>query len=265
MTTTAEGLVARLPEGFRTRRWLLAERDRWHDAHVRGDDRAVVLLRAARDVGDVVLGVGDGGAVAALLAELAARRRAAGAPALGWLTVPRAAPVDAVTLDALGVAPFSTWDRMSTHEAPPAVPGEDLVTRLDPSAADEVAACLAHANPGSHARPGDADDAGWWGVREDGRLVGVVGATDRLGALDGRRSWHLHGLGVLPEARGRGLGAALTAVALRAGQDAGLAWVSLGLYADNAVARRLYLRLGMTVDEENASYASPGYDGSWRR
>ncbi|WP_136520052.1 GNAT family N-acetyltransferase [Cellulomonas telluris] len=264
MTTTVDGLAERLPQAFRARRWLLADRDRWRDARVLGDDRAVVLVRSA-DIGDVVLGVGDADAVAALVRDLAGERAAAGGPDLAWMTLPRATVLDAVTLGALGVAPYSTWDRMSTDVPPPPVPGEDRVERLDASAADEVVACLARANPGSHARPGGPDDAGWWGVHADGRLVGVIGAADRLGALDGRRSWHLHGLGVVPDARGQGLGAALTAVALRAGRAAGLAWVSLGLYADNAVARRLYLRLGMSVDEENASYAAPGYDGSWRR
>ncbi|QGQ19387.1 GNAT family N-acetyltransferase [Cellulomonas sp. JZ18] len=264
MTTTAGGLLPRLPGAFRARRWLLADRDRWHAADVRGDDHAVVLVRS-EEAGDVVLGAGDPDAVAALVRDLAHERRAAGAGALGWLTVPRSTVLGASELEALGVAPYSTWDRMSTDEPPPAVAGEESVVRLGPAEADEAAACLAEANPGTRARPGGADDAGWWGVREQGRLVGVIGAADRLGAADGRRSWHLHGLGVRPAARGRGLGAALTAAALRAGLGAGLAWVSLGLYADNAVARRLYLRLGMAVDEENASYAAPGYGGSWRR
>lgn len=264
MTATADDLVARLPGAFRTRRWLLADRDRWRDARVLGDGRDVLLVRSA-DPGLVAMSAGDGTDVGRLLDELARDLRADGGPTLAWLTVPRAAVVEPRTLAALGLEPFSTWDRMSTDVPPPPVPGEDAVVRLDAAAADEVVACLAEANPGTSARPGAGDDAGWWGVRDEGRLVGVIGAARRLGALDGRASWHLHGLGVVPDARGRGLGAALTATALRTGLASGLAWVSLGLYADNDVARRLYLRLGMTVDEENASYARPGFRGGLRR
>ncbi len=263
MTTPADTLVTRLPDAFRGRRWLLADRDRWRDARVLGDGPDVLLVRDA-DAGLVAMCAGDGGAAGRLLDELAGEL-VADARTLAWLTVPRTAVVAAGTLAALGVAPFSTWDRMSTAVAPPPVPGEEAVELLRDPAADEVAACLAEANPGTHAQPGTTDDAGWWGVRDGGRLVGVIGAAQRLGALDGRGSWHLHGLGVVPSARGRGLGAALTATALRAGLGSGLAWVSLGLYADNDVARRLYLRLGMTVDEENASYARPGYAGGFRR
>lgn len=261
MTATTDALVGRLPTAFRSRRWLLADRDRWRDARVLGEGGDVLLVRSA-DAGPVAMCAGDGAGVGGLLVDLA---RELDGDALAWLTLPRTAVVDPGTLDALGVRPFSTWDRMSADVPPPPVPGEEAVVPLGPADADAVTACLLEANPGTGARPGAPDDAGWWGVRDGGRLVGVIGATHRLGALDGRGSWHLHGLGVLPSARGRGLGAALTATALRAGLGAGLAWVSLGLYADNAVARRLYLRLGMTVDEENASYAKPDFTGGFRR
>ncbi|QCB93658.1 GNAT family N-acetyltransferase [Cellulomonas shaoxiangyii] len=264
MIAATDGLVDRLPGAFRSRRWLLADRDRWCDARVLGDDRDVLLVRST-DAGLVAMCAGDGAGVPRLLAELARGIDAPDGESLAWLTAPRSVDVDPGTLAALGVAPFSTWDRMSTDTPPPPVAGEDAVVPLDASATDEVVACLAEANPGTRSLPGAPDDAGWWGVRDGGRLVGVIGATRRLGSLDGRGSWHLHALGVVPSARGRGLGAALAATALRAGLGSGLAWVSLGMYADNDVARRLYLRLGLSVDEENASYARPGFDGGFRR
>ncbi|WP_372595419.1 GNAT family N-acetyltransferase, partial [Actinotalea sp.] len=70
----------------------------------------------------------------------------------------------------------------------------------------------------------------------------------------GDLSWHLHGLGVLPSARGRGLGEALTAAATAAGLDAGCDWLSLGMYASNSVARRLYERLGYVVEGRFTTY-----------
>ena len=40
--------------------------------------------------------------------------------------------------------------------------------------------------------------------------------------------------------------------------DAGAAWVSLGMYADNTAARRLYSALGFVVEGEFSSYGPTG-------
>ena len=80
-----------------------------------------------------------------------------------------------------------------------------------------------------------------------------------LGDPDGAdASWHLHGLGTLPQARGQGIGGLLTAAATREGFDAGVDWVSLGMYASNETARRVYLRLGFAVEGRFTSYRSLG-------
>lgn len=265
-------LLARLPRRWRTDRWLLDDRDRWPDAHVLGDDDALLVVGAGPR-GTTLTGRGDPARVGALVGSCLPGTPAPGTPVgggvalagvrsavgsgVGWVTVPRDTDLDPWA-DALGVARFSTWDRMSTSSAPPVVPGEDDVVALGADAHGDVVACLAVANPGTSARPGRADDAAWWGVRRDGRLVGVVGAARRPGAPGGRGSWHLHGLGVLPTERGRGLGAALTARAVRDALGAGADWVSLGMYADNATARRLYERLGLVTDARNASWAPHG-------
>lgn len=73
-------------------------------------------------------------------------------------------------------------------------------------------------------------------------------------------SWHLHGLGVVPELRGTGLGTALSATAVRAGLAAGAQWVSLGMYARNDDARRIYHRLGFRTDAELTSFSPAGAD-----
>lgn len=62
-------------------------------------------------------------------------------------------------------------------------------------------------------------------------------------------------LGVCPEWRGRGLGAALMVAALRHFCAAGLAEVSLGVNVDNASAAQLYTRLGFETIGRRARWA----------
>jgi ribosomal protein S18 acetylase RimI-like enzyme len=165
--------------------------------------------------------------------------------------------VPAALRAALGVRPATAWDWMAAL-APPAGPSsaDRAVVRLDPVAdLEAIRACLAQANPGTQADPSHPDEAGWWGVRDGDRLLGVIGAAARLGDPDrADASWHLHGLGTLPPARGQGIGGLLTAAATRAGFDAGVDWVSLGMYASNQTARRVYLRLGFAVEGRFTSY-----------
>ena len=83
----------------------------------------------------------------------------------------------------------------------------------------------------------------------------MIGAAARPGDPAGSdRSWHLHGLGTVRQARRRGIGGLLTAAATRAGLDCGADWVSLGMYASNEVARRVYRRLGFAVEGRFTSY-----------
>ena len=91
------------------------------------------------------------------------------------------------------------------------------------------------------------------------RLAGVVSATAEGGPRPGAVSWHLQGLAVRPEARGRALGAALIATVTRRGlaelpEDS---WVSLGMYADNDPARRIYDALGFVTHTRNSSFRAP--------
>lgn len=61
-------------------------------------------------------------------------------------------------------------------------------------------------------------------------------------------------IGVCPEWRGRGLGAALTAAALRYFHAAGVEDVSLGVNVNNPIAARLYTRLGFEVGGRRARW-----------
>ncbi|QNN51458.1 GNAT family N-acetyltransferase [Nocardioides mesophilus] len=117
------------------------------------------------------------------------------------------------------------------------------VERLD-AAADGAAvdALLDVANADSFARPGAPGIALWLGVRRAGRLL-ATGALQRM--HDG--TLQLRGIAVHPDARGAGLGTALSAALTNHALRDGTGLASLGVYSDNATAVRLYERLGYRV------------------
>jgi ribosomal protein S18 acetylase RimI-like enzyme len=239
-----------LPPRWREHRMILGGRVRWDAVEVLGDDDAVLLLLGGAERPDV-FGLGDPAAVERLVAG-------SGIGPARWMNLPRGCRPAPTVLAGLGLVPFSTWDWLSTVTEPPVVAGEERVRRLDPSAdADAIRACLRDANPETSADPAHPDELGWWGVHADGRLAGVVGATARGAEGDGS-SWHVHGLGVLPSLRRTGAGTALTAAVTRAAFGGGASWVSLGMYAQNEVARRIYRRLGFGTDMELRSFSPAG-------
>lgn len=244
-------VLAGLPARWRADRLILSDSSRWSGLEWSGDDDGVLLVLSSAGMPGVSLfGRGDGAAVDRAAVLVAGQHEL-----VRWMSVPRTSQPSRAVLDALGLVPFSRWDWLCADTAPPRVPGEDQVRRLDPVLdADAIRACLQESNPQTSADPLAPGEVGWWGVDDGANLVGVVGVAAR-GATDGRASWHLHGLGVRPAARGAGIGSALTAVATRAGLDDGAAWVSLGIYADNATARRLYHRLGYRTEVELSSFA----------
>ncbi len=242
---------------------------RWRDDRLVRSDLARLLDRGARVVADgdafvligdsprgaVVAGLSEGGGAARLVAALVDAGELA-AP-IRVLTLPRSHDLPATLCAQLGVVPNDGWDWMSTDTAASAADRE-IVVPLDVAAElPAILDCLAEANPTTESDPAGPHEAGWWGVREGDRLVGVIGAGLRGGSDDDGFSWHLHGLGVRPEARTRGLGTALTAGATAAGLSAGADWVSLGVWAHNAAAIRIYERLGFRTDQRNRSYRPP--------
>ncbi|MFG1699862.1 GNAT family N-acetyltransferase [Nonomuraea sp. NPDC049309] len=95
-------------------------------------------------------------------------------------------------------------------------------------------------------------------------------ATDAAGAVIGHFSLRPTGDGavrlglvlVAPYARGKGVGAAMVDAALgTAFADPGVSRVTLGVYAHNAVARRLYERFGF--QEERVHESSIEVGGTW--
>lgn len=236
-----------LPPRWRTDRLLGSDRSALAGAAVVGDDDGLLVIRPGAD-GPSVAGYGPGSG------RLALRLAAAGElAALRWLDLPRVARLTASESARLGVEPLPGWDWMATT-TPPEAPRARVV-RLDPSEdLPAILDCLAEANPDTWAKPGAADDAGWWGVAGPGGLAGVIGARLHDGESTSSASWQLHGLGVRPCARRQGIGEALTAAATRAGLAEGVDWVSLGVWAANTAAIALYRRLGFVTEHERGSY-----------
>ena len=96
-------------------------------------------------------------------------------------------------------------------------------------------------------------------VSAGGRYV----ATTRLAVVAGLAS--LTSVGVLPEARGRGYGRLITAVATRAGLAGGARLVWLAVAPDNTAALRLYETLGYRPAFERSLWIEPGHRPGERR
>jgi ribosomal protein S18 acetylase RimI-like enzyme len=133
------------------------------------------------------------------------------------------------------------WSFRATYDTPPPQPAESAAAWCDDE--DAVADLLTLVSPGASAWPGDAKVRRWAGIREDGRLLACLADTTAVGGVG-----HISAIAVHTEARGRALGASITAWAARRMFAEGCDVVTLGVYADNAVALRMYDRLGFTVD-----------------
>ncbi|BAJ28042.1 MULTISPECIES: GNAT family N-acetyltransferase [Kitasatospora] len=81
----------------------------------------------------------------------------------------------------------------------------------------------------------------------DGRVVGYVRQVREIPLPSNAHVRQIQGLGVLPEARGRGVGDALLTAACAAARTAGARRITLRVLGPNAPARRLYERNGFEV------------------
>jgi GNAT superfamily N-acetyltransferase len=178
--------------------------------------------------------LGEPGVVGALLAEVLPEL-----PPRQRLTVPRGTPARFpawVGLDGVD------WDFRWLPEPPPPQRGEERVEPVD----DEVAVkeLLSVSSSRASAQPGDAAALRWVGVRDaDDRLLACAADTSSATGVG-----HLSSIAVLPEARGQGLGKAVTAALVRQLFDEGKDIVTLGMYADNPEGRGLYDALGFRDD-----------------
>jgi ribosomal protein S18 acetylase RimI-like enzyme len=139
------------------------------------------------------------------------------------------------------------WDFRWTATPPPQQPGEDRVAPVDDHAV--VGALLAASSPTASALPGDPAVRAWVGVRDDDETLLAVAADTSATTGVG----HLSSIAVLPAARGRGLARAVTAALTRRLLADGADVVTLGMYADNDPARRVYNALGFADEHRFTS------------
>jgi GNAT superfamily N-acetyltransferase len=253
------GAVTDLPEPWCAEPYLVMSYGRCEVVRAWSGERALVAhVRGGGRRSPGLVGLGPAAEVAALVDRAVADGADGAGDAVRWATLTRGA-WDAVGPEVrertAGWSAPGEWDCMWTH-APLTGVREHPVERLaadDPAVAAEVAEALDRAHPTASTPPGDPRLAGWWVVREEGRVVALVGALRTSPGL----APQLVSLGVDPGHRGRGLAGAVLAAAVRdclaepteVGPPA--AW--LGLYARNDVARRVYLRHGFVLGHELSS------------
>lgn len=130
------------------------------------------------------------------------------------------------------------WDWMWTTTAVAPLRHESDIEVVDSSASTRLVEFLRHASPRTHGEPFARPDQLWVTLREHGTLIGC-GSWDL--ATSGVPV--LAGIAVEPSRRGEGYGAAITAYLTREAVSA-FGACTLGMFADNVTARRLYHRLG---------------------
>lgn len=193
--------------------------------------------------------VGDPAAAAALLADW---HRVVGADVRHGerLTVPRGT---AALLPAWWELRGTDWDFRWVDTAPPEQAAEESVELLpldDAAGAGThaLAALLDRASPTASVRPGDPRARRWWVVRGPRGALACAADTSSVAGVG-----HLSAIAVDPDTRGAGLGAAVTAAAVRRLLAEGCDLVTLGMYADNVAGRALYDALGFHDDHRFTS------------
>lgn len=131
----------------------------------------------------------------------------------------------------------SRWDWMGIFEEPQ-IAATDVVD-LGKDHDEQIAEFLKEASPTASTQPGGDEVVTWHGLQDEHGLL-AVGAAIRWksGAAV------LASIATAPRARGKGLATQVTASLTRMFFDAGEHRVTLGLFAENAPARRAYEKVG---------------------
>lgn len=197
---------------------------------------------------------GDHAAVPALISAAVAQFDGE----LAGLTVPRGVPIgpwDVIEDD------VSEWDLMLAQAPPPAQPHEDRVAVIEDLAV--VQRFLDRTSPTHSVRADDPEVLAWGGVVDGGTNAAksdeTTGSGDlvAIGALVRRPSGaaYLASIATAEQARGRGLGSAVTAYLTRRAFTSGAPDCILAHYHPNESARRMYLRLGYRTTHQCTSAA----------
>jgi ribosomal protein S18 acetylase RimI-like enzyme len=101
-----------------------------------------------------------------------------------------------------------------------------------------------------HRAQGNYNPRRWWLVREGDQPVGVL----LLAEVPDWQGWDLSYLGVVPQARGRGIGRALARHALRQAHAAGAGQLSLAVDSRNQLAWKLYRGLNFEPFDHREVY-----------
>lgn len=146
----------------------------------------------------------------------------------------------AVAHEVLDLTEGGDWDWMWTTTPPPPQVGEDRVVELDDARdAEELLTFSRRHNPRVWTEIGTGRVQRWVGIRDtDGALVAVGGAETETSGIP-----HLAGIVTDTALRGQGLGTAVSTHLTRWAL-AGHGVSTLGMFSDNAAARRVYDRMG---------------------
>ncbi|MCI0456198.1 MAG: GNAT family N-acetyltransferase [Gemmataceae bacterium] len=109
-----------------------------------------------------------------------------------------------------------------------------------------------------HKAQGAYDPERWWLALLNGRPAGVLLVNE----VPELACWDLAYVGVVPEARGRGVGRALTILALERARQAGARELTLAVDQRNTPARHLYGRLSFELFDQRDVYLAFYRDGA---
>jgi GNAT superfamily N-acetyltransferase len=187
-----------------------------------------------------LVALGDPASAAALLDRLVDDH------GIASTTLPRDADAH---LPAYRLEPRNDWEWLVTRTAPPLQSGEEHVGWLGSGDNDTLRNLLTAWSPRHDVDPDDPGVRRWAGVHDEGgTLVAAAAHTERRPGVPHLASVVTHG-----QHRGRGVGAALCGWLTRTLLAEGTGWVTLGMYSDNDVARRMYRRLGYAGDHHFTS------------
>lgn len=150
----------------------------------------------------------------------------------------------------LGVGDGASWEWMRIDVPPASCAAAQRVQVLRPADDPAISELLRVASPRHSSDPGDEDIVQWVGVRDGASTLSACAAHTESGS----GVPHLASIATHPSAQGQGLGSLVTGTLTRRLLLAGAPVVTLGMYSDNDIARRMYLRLGFRCDHRWSSH-----------